>query len=221
MINKLLDIIAPEACLECGNEGSIWCEWCRLQNDPLPSRCFICHKQTNNFSTCTTCYKKTKLSSVYVFGEYKNLNKQLVSALKYDCKRHVAMPIASCMSGLLPYFNNPPTLVHVPSSTNHVRQRGFDHTTAITKELIKQTKYLHANLLFRTNNIRQVGASQQQRINQIKGAFRHRRIIKDIPKHVILVDDVVTTGATLSEASKVLKQAGVKRVDAIVFAYSS
>lgn len=220
MIQSLLDIIAPETCLECGNEGSVWCEWCRLQHDPLPSRCFMCHAQTDNYLTCQKCKSKTSLKSVYVFGEYKNLNKQLITSLKYDCKRHVAKHLAKCMSDLLPYYNDPPTLVNVPSSPARVRQRGFDHTTAITKELIKQTKYLQANILVRINDIRQVGASRQQRINQIKGAFRLKQFVKDIPKHIILVDDVVTTGATLSEASKILKQAGVKRIDAITFAYS-
>lgn len=220
MLNNLLDIIAPEICIECGQEGSIWCEWCRLQHDPLPSRCFICHAQTENYVVCQKCRQKTGLRATYVFGEYKDINKQLITALKFDCKRHVAASIASSMAETLPYFNAPPTLMHVPSSPSRVRQRGFDHTLVIAKELAKQSKFPRADILARTNDIRQVGATRKQRSKQIEGAFRLKRIIKEVPKHVILIDDVVTTGATLSEAARVLKCAGVKRVDAITFAYS-
>lgn len=220
MLNNLLDIIAPELCIECSQEGSIWCEWCRLQHDPLPSRCFMCHKQTNNYEVCQKCRKKTGLKSVYVFGEYKATNKQLVTALKFDCKRHVAGPIARSMTDILPFFDMFPTLVHVPSSPARVRVRGFDHTLAITKELSKFSKLPRANILIRTNDIHQVGANKTQRLKQIEGAFRLKRFMTKIPKHVILVDDVVTTGATLAEACKILKQAGVKQVDAIVFCYS-
>lgn len=220
MIQTLLDIIAPESCLECGTEGLIWCEWCRLQHDPLPSRCFNCHAQTDNCATCAKCWSKYGLGSVYVFGEYKELNKQLITSLKFECKRHTAVVLSHVLLDLLPYFDEVPTLVYIPSVLSHVRQRGFDHTALITKHLAKLGQIPQANLLARTNNVSQVGASKQKRKEQIKDAFRLRLSAKKLPKHVILVDDVVTTGATLSEASKVLKKAGVKRVDAIVFAYS-
>lgn len=221
MISKLLDFVAPESCLECNIEGSIWCDCCRLQYESLPSRCFLCHTMTNNFEVCKNCKKTIKLNSVYVYGEYKDINKQLIQLLKFDCKRHVAISLAKAMSDTLPYFSDRVCLVPVPSVSSHVRQRGFDQTAKLAKELSKQTGLRVDNVLVRTNNIRQVGASKVLRKKQIKGAFRCKSTSVDrIPQHVILVDDVVTTGATLSEASKTLKQAGVKAVDAVVFCYS-
>lgn len=113
-----------------------------------------------------------------------------------------------------------PTLIAVPSSPLRVRQRGFDHSVTLVKEVAKLSGLPHRNVLARTNDLRQVGASKKQRQEQIQGAFRLKRSRKEIPEHVILVDDVITTGATLSEAAKILKDAGVKQVDALTFVYS-
>lgn len=220
MLNRVLDLIAPEVCLECNNEGSVWCDPCRLQYEPLPSRCFICHKQTKNYQTCKNCYSKTRLRSVYIFGEYSGLNKNLIKALKYGNKRHASLPIAKAMAQTLPYFANLPTVVNVPTSPSRVRQRGFDHTQTLAKELAKQLDAKYLRLLVRNNDLRQVGATRKQRISQISGAFRLKAYLNTVPEHIILVDDVITTGATLAEATRVLKQAGVKQVDALVFAYS-
>lgn len=219
MLNRLLDIFAPEYCIECGDEGSIWCEFCRLQHSSIPSRCFMCHKQTSDYQTCKSCYKKTGLKSVYIYGEYKDFNKMLIKALKFDCKRHACLPIANSMSEILPFYKEMPVLVPIPTSPLRVRQRGFDHTQAITKTLANKSQLTCSKLLIRTNDLRQVGSVRKDRLSQINGSFRLRNN-KPLPKHVLLVDDVVTTGATLSEASKVLKQARVKRVEAIVFTYS-
>lgn len=90
----------------------------------------------------------------------------------------------------------------------------------LVKEVAKLSGLPHRNVLARTNDLRQVGASKKQRQEQIQGAFRLKRSRKEIPEHVILVDDVITTGATLSEAAKILKDAGVKQVDALTFVYS-
>lgn len=220
MLNKLLDILAPEDCIECHQQGSIWCDWCRLQHEPLPSRCFGCHAQTAGYEVCKTCRKATPLKAVYVYGEYKNINKEIVKSLKFGCKRHAASPIAKMLSEFLPYFNEKPMLIPVPSAPSHVRQRGFDHTLVMTRELSDKTGLPIVKLLVKTNDIRQVGSSRKQRLEQIKGSFRLKKFATDTPEHVILIDDVVTTGATLSEAARVLKQNGVKRVDAAVFAYS-
>lgn len=220
MLSYLLDIIAPESCLECHQEGSIWCDWCRLQQESLPSRCFLCHAQTKDYAVCKKCQSKTNLKAVYVFGEYKETNKNLVTALKFDCKRHAAVPIAKSMLELVPYFSDDVVFVPVPSSPARVRQRGFDHTSMIIKELARQGSLPTNKLLIRTNDVRQVGATKAERKKQIERAFRLKRSVAKLPRHVVLVDDVITTGATLSVAAKVLKRAGVKRVDALTFAYS-
>lgn len=220
MLSKLLNIIAPEQCIECGTEGLILCDWCRLSKEALPSRCFVCHSRTTDYEVCGNCRRSTSLNTVYVFAEYEDIAQNLIRALKFGCKRHAAIPIGQLLSTMLPLNICNTVLVPVASVPRHARQRGFDHIVAITRALANQANLPVLKLLSRTASVRQVGASRQQRKQQIKGNFRIVIGRHSMPSHVILVDDVITTGATLNEAAKVLKRSGVKRVDAIVLAYS-
>ena len=220
MISILLQLIAPDDCLECGQEGQLWCEWCRLSDEVLPSRCFKCHKQTDNYETCATCRRQTGLNQLHVAYEYKGIQKKLIQQLKFSSKRHAAKQIAATVESTLPYMTEEWIVTNVPTSPNRVRQRSFDHTQLIAHEVAKQKKLNYKPLLQKTNNTRQVGARKKQRLSQAKGSYRAVHLSNIQGSQIILVDDVVTTGASLSEASKVLKQAGAKQVVCAVFAYS-
>lgn len=220
MIQPLLNLLAPDDCLECGQEGSVWCEWCRLDQEPLPSRCFKCQAMTANFDTCKKCRRQTAVKRVYVASEYKDVPKELVQALKYDCKRHAARPIARTLAELTPYYSPDVLVVAVPTAPLHVRQRGFDHTYRIAKEFASLKSLEYMPVLAKLNNLRQVGASKKVRLSQVNGSYRVKRNKNVAGKHAVLVDDVVTTGATLAECIKVLKGVGAKSVEAVVFAYS-
>jgi predicted amidophosphoribosyltransferase len=82
----------------------------------------------------------------------------------------------------------------------------------------EQKKMRHASLLARYGQTRQVGATRQKRQQQVDNMFAVRKpeLIKDA--HILLIDDILTTGASLEAAAKILKAAGAKQVDAAVFA---
>jgi predicted amidophosphoribosyltransferase len=106
----------------------------------------------------------------------------------------------------------------VPTVPSHIRERGFDHAALLTKELAKLRGWHYEPLLVRQNNGQQHGATKITRQVQIKDALRSVAVNSTKDQHVLLVDDVATTGATLSECTKALRKAGVTRIDAIVFA---
>jgi ComF family protein len=112
----------------------------------------------------------------------------------------------------------PATVVtHVPTATSRVRRRGYDQAELLARQLAQDLKLPYASLLIRDGQSRQVGATRQARLAQLTHAFR-------IPKHfpqnvsILLVDDVVTTGATIETAARILRAAGAKSVSAAVFA---
>jgi competence protein ComFC len=220
MIQALLNIFAPDDCIECGQEGQPWCEWCRLGHEALPSRCFRCHAMTDDYATCASCKTQTPVKRLYVYAEYTGVNKQAVRVLKFGAKRHMAHPIARQIAELLPVLPADTIITNVPTAPLRVRQRGFDHTKLIARQVAKLTKQRYQPLLLKTNSNRQVGASRDQRTKQAQGAYELISVNKVVGKRILLIDDVVTSGATLSECVKVLHAAGAKQVDCAVFAYS-
>lgn len=139
--------------------------------------------------------------------------------MKFKSKRHSATPIARCMVDTLPYYPSTTIVVNVPTSPSRVRQRGFDHTQQLAKQVARQKKLTYQNVLAKTDNTRQVGSTKKQREEQAKHAYRIKKHTFS-KKNILLIDDVVTTGATISELTKLLKKAGAKSVDVAAFAYS-
>lgn len=219
ILEKLLDIIAPESCLVCTSEDSLLCSWCAPDAClPVPSRCFLCQAQTSNFSVCKKCRSKTKLKQVWVATEYKETAKELVRALKFGYKRTSAKILADYMYQVCNFLPNDVIIMSVPTATARVRERGFDHARLIAKHFAtSHHRELHGNLK-RIGQSRQVGAKRQIRLKQLEGSFvvTHPHILHG--KTVVLVDDVMTTGASLESAAKCLKLAGVRTVHAVVFA---
>ncbi len=169
---------------------------------------------------CASCRKAVGLKQVYVAFEYKGIIKELIYALKFKSKRQTAEIIARVLHEILPLQNPGTIIINVPTSRSRVRQRGFDQTELIARKLAREQKLQYIPALLRHGNIRQVGASKQQRQAQVSGlyALRPRADIKG--KDILLIDDVVTTGATLAEASRVLRRAGAKSITCAVFAYT-
>ncbi|MCA9332574.1 ComF family protein [Candidatus Saccharibacteria bacterium] len=217
ILEDILNILAPNECIVCQEEGTTICEQCSEQAIfPVPSRCYRCKKLTNDFAVCKKCKNSSKLSNVWVRSEYSNVSKQLIYKMKFDSNRQTAHDIARLDIEVLPYFPKDVIVCPIPTATMRVRQRGYDHTMEIAKEISKITGLHKANLLVRVGKSRQVGARKEARINQLKDSFIVTKDVKN--RKVILVDDVVTTGGTLESAASELKRFGASRVYAVVFA---
>ncbi|HSX45278.1 MAG TPA: phosphoribosyltransferase family protein [Candidatus Saccharimonadales bacterium] len=221
VLERLISVIAPFNCLSCGQEGSLICSNCASLVLPLPSRCYICKAVTENFQVCKRCRSKSRLNHVWVATEYSDLAKELLHFYKFERGQSANRAISSYMSTTLPLFEKPPLLVPVPTATSRLRMRGYDHTKLLAKAISSQTGYSYESLVGRLGQSRQVGAHREERLKQLGLAFYVKH-----PKHVqgqsiILIDDIVTTGGTLESVARVLRQAGAKSVNALVFAQKS
>lgn len=201
----------------CDNEGSLLCEACSISEVPfVASTCYSCGEITKNFETCRKCRRQSPLSSVWVVTKYEAIAKKLIHELKFYSRRGAAEPIALLGLGILPLPDGH-IVTHLPTSSLHIRRRGFDQSKLIAKSLARG-RYKYSPLLRRLKKIHQIGANKKQRQEQLAGAFMavNKYLIKNAK--ILLVDDVATTGASLEEAARTLKKAGAKEVSAVVFA---
>lgn len=222
LLLKTISIIAPARCLVCGREGQDLCDLC-LDGLPqqLPSRCWRCQKLSLGSKTCSNCRRAAPLSSVWVASEYTGEIKRAIKALKFKRQRGLARPLSKLLAGNLPFFKRPPIIVHVPTATIRRRVRGYDHGELLAKELAKLTGWPHVAVIRRQTQTRQVGARRTDRLKQLEDAFRVIRTEYVSNQDILLIDDVATTGATLSVCARALKGAGAKSVSAAVLAQKS
>ena len=161
------------------------------------------------------------------FGEYKDGLRGLIHLLKYESVTPAAGPLgkmlAQAMSGLLHgHEGPPPLLVPVPLHKNKLRSRGFNQSELIAraaaKALSHQVTMLSGAIIRQRETISQVGLSREERIENMRDAFRPADARSVKGRNVIVIDDVMTTGTTLSECARVLKQAGAEKVWAVTVA---
>lgn len=217
-LSRVIAFFAPDECMSCEMQPEVLCASCATDYVAISSSiCFRCSRSTNNNRLCSGCYRVIGLKHLWFVGYYDEKAKNLIHKLKFDPNRSAARLLADFLDTAVPHKSSF-VVVHLPTAPKRVRQRGFDHAKLIAQQFSEARNLPCLDVLIRTGNNRQVGTSKQQRIKQIKGAYTvvASKHIKN--KNVLLIDDVVTTGASLAEASEVLKKAGAKSVSAAVYA---
>ena len=192
------DLICPHFCMRCGQIGSLLC--------------FCCKKYMKNQQN-----RLILRSDLLCVGERKGALKELIWAYKYRPIRAAGKVLAELLAEELPEMNV--VIVPLPTISKHVRERGFDHTLLLAKKLAKMRGWPIKRLLVRENQSVQVGASANQRREQVKNAYRVKGAV-DSSKEYLLLDDVWTTGASMLAAKRVLEKAGAKKVKMAVIAIS-
>ena len=210
--NFILDLISPQFCFNCGKEGSYLCEDCQSTLRILQS-----HQN----------YQTQNLKDLYFALPYQEaLIKNLIQKFKYQpFIKELAKPLASLIITHFQLLDKKPNfsdyiLIPVPLEKKKLKQRGFNQAEEIGKEL---SKFLKISLL---NNVLakiketppQVELSDEERKENIKGVFTVRNGVLIKNRKILLVDDIYTTGSTLEECAKVLKETGAKEVIGMVVA---
>lgn len=212
-IEHILDTIAPYECVQCRREGDTLCNLCAATLPIVPSRCYGCQQPTRAFATCDNCHP-TILGSVHPVTFYDGTAKDLVWKIKFERLSGGAKSIAARLATL--DYDLDEVIVHVPTATSRVRQRGYDQARLIAKELATRTGLAHTTLLARHGQHRQVGKTKTERKAQSNNMFAATGNVAN--KRIVLVDDVITTGATLEACARTLQKAGAVEVRAVVFA---
>lgn len=217
IFDNLISKFAPHICLGCGYEGSIICVQCLPNFGKMPSCCYKCRRLTADARTCESCRATSGLYRVNVATAYEDLAKQVVWRLKFDGAQAAATTMASLMAPLVSQASGV-WLVPVPTATTRARGRGYDQAKLLAKAISRGTRLRYVDCLRRQGQAHQVGSSRHQRLQQMKDAFSVKSHTSPVGNKILLVDDVVTTGATLEAAAAVLKQAGAAEISALAFA---
>lgn len=225
-MDSMVGWFAPTICVGCGTEGSSLCPICRHSEIiPFGERCWNCAALSPRAQTCQRCRINGSPRFIWIATDYDGLAKSLIQKYKFGCQRGAAAPLASIMAQTFWAFNSKEhvqesayLVVPVPSASSRVRQRGFDHAMQLAKLLSKRLDLPISQPLLRVGQNRQVGTKRQQRLAQAQDSYKVFKPLDVTGRSILLVDDVVTTGATLQAASQKLRAAGVRHVDALVFA---
>ena len=217
ILDTIFSKLAPYECLGCAQEGSLICKACTHHLEPVPARCYRCHRISEGFRTCPSCRSHSELWSVLPVSIYDGIAKEIVWKLKFGGAQKAAQEMASFMK-VLPFSPDNAVIVPVPTATSRARKRGYDQAVLLARALAQQTGLPYGACLRRLGQDEQLGARRDQRVTQLRHAYRcvAPQTVRD--RHVLLIDDVLTTGATLEAAARLMKQAGAKHVSGIVFA---
>lgn len=225
MLTKLRNIL-PGVCPLCQLSAPLgqFCQFCQtniLHSHSYAHRCPICQLALTPNTSCPNCHEHSiVLQRVYAAFDYIPPLDSLILQFKNAGRTQFVRAFVQLLIQQLP-TDRPPAgtyLIPIPSSVASLRKRGFNPATLFAKELAKNLQYrLALNLLHRRDSLfAQKMLSRTERFLHSSQLYycAHRFEIE----HVVLVDDVFTTGGTLDSAARALIAAGVKRVDAMVIA---
>lgn len=201
------------------------CAHCRGRLSPRAPTCPVCNRRSLTGLVCGPCAGRTYLRRFLAPFVYADpLVRELIHAYKYEGARELGALLAGEVAAFLESYRihprGPAVLVPIPLHRSRERERGFNQAGLLARALGERLGLPVATA------IRKVRATTPQvalpryearRIN-ISGAFALADAAAVRDRTVILIDDVSTSGATLTEAAKVLRQAGAKTVWAVVVA---
>jgi ComF family protein len=162
-------------------------------------------------------------SKAVAYGSYDGGLRELIHLLKYEQVRPAAgalgRMLAEAVARLESFWAAPPVaVVPVPLHVRKLRQRGFNQSELIVREALKIAARsgrlaLHSGVLERRRETQsQTGLTRHQRRENIRGAFAMVRPEQITGREVVLVDDVFTTGTTVSECARLLRRAGASKI---------
>lgn len=231
LCNRLAESALPASCLLChgGTGGSILCPACAADLPQLPSaRCPVCAAPTPASAVCGHCLQKPPhFDSTYAVWRYDFPLDKLIQAYKYghqlalsrffaEALKTVLSPAALTTSATLhPHWDR---IIPLPLAEPRLRQRGYNQSQELARPLARHLGVrLDTAICSRPRHtLPQAELPLAGRAKNIRNAFACRGSLAG--EALLLIDDVMTTGASLNECARTLKLHGAARVDVAVLA---
>jgi ComF family protein len=223
-LDPLLAFLFPPRCVGCGWRGQALCRSCREGLPYLPiDVCARCASRRTSLGACRGCQRLSpRLATLRAVCAYEGAARHAVHTLKFRSGRCLAAAIGELMRQSLERRPlRADVVAPAPIAPKRLRERGYNQAELLAGEIAELVGGVGAcvpDLLQREDRPAQQSLPAAQRLVNLRGAIAcaHREEVRG--RRVVLVDDVATTGATLSACAEALAAAGASRVSAIVFA---
>jgi len=231
----LADIIYPRTCLVCKRQlkgtscvDNLICRecWVKVKRN-IPPFCYRCgrHLEKPIKNICPECVRK-QLHFDRAFSPcvYEGVTKELIHTFKYRGKDYLGATLSELMVDFIKEYNMPmevlDLVVPIPLHQVRLREREFNQAQILSQHIAKTfNKRLATDALKRLRHTKtQTELQTEERLLNVKGSFAVTNNEEIKGKNILLVDDVLTTGATSSEAACALKKAGANIVFVLTLA---
>jgi ComF family protein len=218
-----LNLIFPQKCLGCGEEGELLCRACQKNLVKIiPPICPRCGRPQSSGILCPSCVSwQASIDGIRSPLKFTGLTREVIHQLKYKNLRSLSGPLANLLKE---YFTANPlpaeVLVPVPLHPRRLKERGYNQSSLLARELasILNLPVIEGSLL-RVKFISPQARTEsvEERHRNVKDAFecRDSRLQN---RQVLLIDDVSTSGATLDACAQALKTKGARSVWGLVLA---
>jgi ComF family protein len=206
---RLLDLLLPPACAGCGRFGHLVCESCTAGFRRAAS-------PRDRFAVADPGMLVGEALELAIAAfEHEGSLRRALQRLKYGGSARIALPLARAAAPALEALtavSGPVPLIPVPVHAARERQRGYNQAELLARALGAAVGLPVLDLLERRRStVRQHGLGKAARLHNLRGAFALRDRVR-APPQAILVDDILTTSATLEACAQVLRAAGAAAV---------
>ena len=226
-LEEILFLVSVPTCVGCGErldyKEKVYCNRCKpIYNEQKARTCSRCKNSLDSCSCATFYLEKHNVKSLTklfrYFKEEDNLvANNLIYSLKHDYRADVidytACEIIGCLDrcGFLKNTSNT-VITNVPRRKSSIRKYGYDHTRLLAKRIAKQLEIEFVCPIVSLAKKEQKRAkSREERLKNVR--FDYKKNVADLSgKTVILVDDVVTTGASMGSVAMLLRGLGAKKI---------
>ena len=212
---SIWNLIFPKKCINCKREGQYLCEDCLSLIEMNPFNYCLCEKLERK-NKCDNC-KNRNLDRILSATSFKGIVREAIHKLKYSYLEELSVPLSLLILNYLQNINcqidNSFIIVPVPMHPKKKRRRGFNQSEEIAKIISQSTNIPLSTTLIKIKETKpQMELNRIERMENIKNCFAITNKKEIENKTILLLDDVYTTGTTIEECAKVLKENGAKEV---------